>query len=756
MNCSEPGCGGTIVDGYCDVCGSAPLPAGAVPTSATAPPPAAEPAPTARSSGAAKSGRSARSARSARTVSTRSSRTGSARSTSGRGRLGAGIVAIPRIPMGDPAAAILPDPSVPERNRFCGNPECGKPVGRGRDDKPGLQQGFCTQCGTKYSFVPKLSRGDLVGGQYEVQGCLAHGGLGWIYLAIDKNVHDRWVVLKGLLNSGDADAMAAAAAEVLALAEVEHPNIVRIHNFSRHADDSGVPTGYIVMEYVGGTSLKQIRKKLGGPLPPGQAVAYIIEIAPALGYLHAQGLAYCDFKPDNVMQSDEQLKLIDLGAVIAMDDEVSAIYGTVGYQAPEIAQTGPTVATDIYTVGRTLAVLVCDVPQENGHFVAELPGPDTVPVFAKYESLYYAIRRAANPDPAQRFTSMEELADQLTGVLHEIAALDGDTERPRTSSFFSPQRAAYGLSGNGKPDPAEVIAALAVPVVDPTDPGAALLATTSGTTPAQLEQALQVARDGTRRQQSASVEVPLRLVRAALELGAPDKARARLTELNATIPGDWRLTWYSAQAALLEGDFRTAAADFRTVLELLPGELAPKLALAATAELGDDHAAAARYYETVWRTDHSYVSAAFGLARQRARAGDREGAIRALDQVEPTSAHHTAAAATAIEVLLDGQAPQTLQEQTLVESGQRTLALNLDSRVKQAKIRLRVLGAALDWLRAGHVPKTPRLLGQDFHETGVRTGMEDSYRQLARASTGTWERIALVEQANAVRPRTRV
>ena len=55
------------------------------------------------------------------------------------------------------------------------------------------------------------------------------------------------------------------------------------------------------------------------------------------------------------MQTDEQLKLIDLGAVIAMDDEQSAIYGTPGYQAPEIAWTGPTVASDMYSVGRTLA-----------------------------------------------------------------------------------------------------------------------------------------------------------------------------------------------------------------------------------------------------------------------------------------------------------------------------------------------------------------------------------------------------------------
>ncbi len=520
MTCAEPGCGGTIVDGYCDVCGTAPAPAGAQPAAG------APSVRTAASTPSTSTPSTATTAATAATASTaRSARTGSSRSTSSRGRLGAGIVAIPRIPKGDPAAAMMVNPEVPERNRFCGNPDCGQAVGRARGDRPGLAQGFCAKCGTRYSFVPKLSKGDLVGRQYEVQGCLAHGGMGWIYLAVDRNVHNRWVVLKGLLNTGDTDAMAAAAAEVLTLAEVEHPNIVRIHNFVEHDDPDVGPVGYIVMEFVGGTSLKQIRKANDGPLPAGQAVAYIVEIAPALGYLHAQGLVYCDFKPDNVMQSDEQLKLIDLGAVIPMDDQMSAIYGTVGYQAPEIAQTGPTVASDIYTVGRTLAVLVIDMPQERGAFVAELPGPETQPVFAKYESLYYAIRRAANPDPEQRFSSMEELADQLTGVLHEIAALDSGKERPRISNCFSPQRAVFATGIDERVDPAAVIAALPVPVVDPTDSGAALLATASGTELGQLEHALNVARGGQGR--STSVEIPLRLVRAALELGSTGDARRR-------------------------------------------------------------------------------------------------------------------------------------------------------------------------------------------------------------------------------------
>jgi serine/threonine-protein kinase PknG len=283
-----------------------------------------------------------------------------------------------------------------------------------------------------------------------------------------------------------------------------------------------------------------------------------------------------------------------------------------------------------------------------------------------------------------------------------------------------------------------------------------VLATISGTSPARLEHALSLARSGAHEGSSSSIEIPLRLVRASLEIGAPKEARNRLAELQAVIPGDWRLAWYSGQCALLEDEFDKAAADFDVVLATLPGELAPKLAIAATAELREMRPEAARYYETVWRTDHSYVSAVFGLARQRVRAADRAGAIRALDQVPTDSAHFTAAGATAIEILLDGRTPESLDEQTLLDAGRRAAALNVESTSKRAMIRLWVLGAALAWLRAGNQNSAPRLLGAAFDEPSIRTGMERAYRELAHDATDMWERIALVEKANTIRPRTRV
>ncbi|WP_378730996.1 tetratricopeptide repeat protein [Nocardia brasiliensis] len=755
QQCTEPGCGGTVIDGYCEVCGTAPAPSTAAASSTAAAP---SPETAAMASGSARGSRgSSRSVRTGRS-SSRSSR---------RGRLGAGMVEVPRVPRIDPVTAVLTDPQVPENKRFCG--KCEKPVGRGRDGKPGRVEGFCANCGTRFSFAPKLFKGDLVAGQYEVAGCLAHGGLGWIYLATDRNVSDRWVVLKGLLNAGDTDAMLAAVAEKRFLAEVEHPSIVKIHNFVEHAGADGVAVGYIVMEYVGGTSLKQIlrrhRDTVGGFLPPAQAIAYVLEMLPALGYLHSLGLAYCDFKPDNVMQTDEQLKLIDLGAVIAMDDQDSPIYGTIGYQAPEIAETGPTIATEVYTVGRTLAVLLMNVPQQGGYF-GELPGPAAEPLLATYDSLHRFLLRATDDDPDARFVSTEEMADQLTGVLREVLSVDDGVPRPGMSTYFGPPRGVFGV---GTPvGAANVIAALPVPLVDPTDSAAALLATTSGTDPAELAQAFEAGLRSVVTGQGASTEIPLRLIRAALEVGDTAAAERRLAEVAATMQGDWRLAWYRGETRLLAGDFPAAAAEFDAVYAALPGEAAPKLALAATAELagaaatdaaGFDAAQekrrAARYYETVWRTDRSYLSAVFGLARLRAAAGDRDDAVRVLDQVDAGSALFTEARIAAVETMLDGRSPADLTEPILRDAGERVARLRLDAKRRAAQVRLRVLSAALDWLRAGHVPAaSDPLLGANLDQEGVRTGLERCYRDLARETDDMWERFALVEQANTVRPRT--
>lgn len=819
QSCQRPGCDGSYEDVgggelYCDTCGLAPVVSasgmvGSVPTGLTA---------GGRGSKGSASGRSARSSRtssqsskSRRSVSGRLSRSlsgtstgrsvsvrssGSGAASSGRSRLGAGLVTVPAIPRPDPRAMVLDNPEVPERKRFCSRSDCGAPVGRSRGDRPGRTEGFCTKCGHPYSFVPKLKAGDVVHGQYEVVGCLAHGGLGWVYLAVDRAVSDRWVVLKGLLDTGDQDAMAAAISERRFLAEIEHANIVRIYNFVEHLDQrTGSLDGYIVMEYVGGKSLKEIanaRRTPDGrrdPLPVEQACAYGIEALEALGHLHSRNLLYCDFKVDNAIQTEDQLKLIDMGAVRRMDDDESAIYGTVGYQAPEVADVGPSVASDLYTVGRTLAVLTFDFQGYTTVYADSLPDPDTIEVFRQYESFYRLLVRATDPDPARRFASAQEMAEQLTGVLREVVSLQTGRARPALSTLFGPEvkvtdtelfprlegevsrlgaRPVRGRRSAQTPvasaaaslvrpvhTPAAALA-LPVPHVDPGDPNAGFLAGLMTSAPAELLNALAAAP-------APSVETRLRQVRAWLENGDHDAARMSLAKLEDERPDDWRVVWYRGVASLVTGDFENAALAFDAVYDAFPGEIAPKLALGLCAEVLGQLDNAAEYYRLVWASDPSHVSAAFGLARVQLAAGDRAAAVRTLESVPEASIHYTAARVAAVRARLRQRTAAAgddafLDDLTAAAAQVEALqAYGLDPG-RREQLTTEVLGCALDWILStgqGGTPAARRvLLGSELDERGLRFGLERAYRTLARLAPGGEERIDLVERANRYRPRT--
>ncbi|GAA5012818.1 serine/threonine-protein kinase [Kitasatospora paranensis] len=777
-------CPGTIdADGYCDECGLA-APAGEatavhVPSARTG---------SARSfSRRSMSGRS-RSHGSTRTGSGRSVSVRSSRGSTGtgrRGNLGAGLVEVPPVPRHDPASAVLANPEVPERKRFCSR--CDSPVGRSKNGDPGRPDGFCTKCGTPYSFTPKLRRGDLVGGQYEVLGCLAHGGLGWIYLAIDRRVSDKWVVLKGLLDTGDEDALAVALAERRFLAEVDHPNIVRIINFVEHPDlRTGASDGYIVMEYVGGKSLKDIangRRTPQGrrdPLPVEQAIAYALEALPALGYLHARGLVYCDFKVDNVIQSEDSLKIIDMGAVRRLDDD-GPIYGTVGYQAPEIATDGPSPSSDLYTVARTMAVLSFDFQGYTDTHRYDLPGPEQVPLFDRYESYYRLLVRATDPDPARRFGSADEMADQLTGVLREILSLQDGRPRPALSALFGPElRVVDTELRPGPPEPAVTALALPIPRVDPADPNAGFLAALAGGTPGEALAAL-------RKAATDSLELRLRVLRCHLELGDRDAAEEALAALATDHGDDWRAVWYRGVAALAAGEAGPAAEAFDAVYDAFPGEAAPKLALAACAELLGNGADAAEFHRLVATADHGYVGAAFGLARVRLADGDRSGAVAALEAVPESSAHWTAARIAAVRARLRDRGPADPLGPELVRCSEQLTGLALDAR-RRAELTVEVLDAALGWVRAGRPDRTGaagagaagaagaaggtvaegaggtlagaadadtyQVLGHPADERELRFALEHSYRVMARLSDRAETRIDMVERANRARPRT--
>ena len=308
------------------------------------------------------------------------------RSSTTSARQRGGLSDMPPIPPRDPAEAVMEHPQVPEHKRFCS--ACGKPVGRPQAGRGGRVEGYCAHCRTRYWFTPALQPGDVLSERYEVLGAIAHGGLGWIYLANDQNFADdltqRWVVIKGLINTSDEDAIEAAINERRFLVGIDHPNVVDIHDFVTAADPrSGQLQSYIVMEYLAGKSLRDIRDAVDEngerkPLPLEQVLTYTAELLPAFSYLHDRGLLFCDFKPDNMIHVETWLKLIDLGAVRHVDDMESAIYGTPGYSVPndEILSVGPSVTSDLYTIGRSMAVLALDFKGFTSTYRDKLPAGD--------------------------------------------------------------------------------------------------------------------------------------------------------------------------------------------------------------------------------------------------------------------------------------------------------------------------------------------------------------------------------------------
>ncbi|MFE3445419.1 tetratricopeptide repeat protein [Nocardia sp. NPDC059180] len=712
--------------------------------------------------------------------------TGSGRNTPSRPsvrRLGAGLVVVPRVTETDPLSAVLENPEVPEHKRFCWN--CQDSVGRGTADGPAVVAGECRRCRSPFNFRPALRPGELVADQYEVQGCLAHGGLGWIYLAVDRNVSDRWVVLKGLQNPLDFEAHVVALAERQFLSEVAYPGVVKIYNFVKHKSAREVADGYIVMEYVGGHSLKSMLD-LGAPerIPVAEAIAYLMEVLPALDYLHSIGLAYNDLKPDNIMVGDDEVKLIDLGAVAAMES-YGSIYGTPGYQAPEILQTGPTVESDIYAVGRTLAALLFDLPTDSeGHYLPGAPSAAQQPMLRRYPFLHRLLLRATDPDPLRRFPSAYSMYCQLAGVLRMVLAADTGLEHPQASTEFGSMRGDFGIETligqtdgmvDGmhrmlSVDAVSVVAALPIPLIDSEDPSAELLSTLLHGDPHHildvLERTTERIGSGTiKAPESFDLEGPLTAVRAHLDLGELAPARARLDKLRLRFGTDWRIQWYSGIADLLEGYYERAYGCFDEVHTVLPGEIAPALALAATAELmlqhlelpADTdrwHSAAMEYHRMVWRTNHGVVSAAFGLARRLAADGELLEAVGVLDQVPAASRHHVVARMTGCLMLVSRPITDIIAED-LREAAERLESLPEEPR--RLQLQVIVVGAALEWLRAGRGDSgtCAAILGFPFTEPGLSRGLESCLRALARTAPDRLHRYRLVDLANHVRPRSR-
>ncbi|MFI1797844.1 tetratricopeptide repeat protein [Streptomyces sp. NPDC020379] len=699
---------------------------------------------------------------------------------------GDGLLDLPFVRTPSPEALVVPDPQVPLGGKTCGYEGCTAVVGRPHAGQPALATGYCSHCGHPFDFTPRLAAGDLVGEQYRVVGCLANGGLGWVYLAHDTRLENHPVALKGLIHTGDPVALHLAGEERRSLTRLDHPGIVRIINYVTHpargtADDDG-RTGYIVMEFVGGMQLSQVKDRIGrgegpfgGPRVFEHVLAYGCRILDALGHLHREGLLYCDLKPNNVMHHEDRVKLIDLGAVRRIGDQDGTILGARGFIAPEVAHhraAGLSPRSDLFSVGMTLRAL------------SDEASPADRPAGLGGESYERAIARATAEDPRARYASAREMAEQLRGVLREIRALRTGREHPEPSTLFAPTAALLDASlgrvpplerwlsgprrpvlGHGLPAPDRVPLVLPVPYPDPADPGAALLGQPTASGPRRLIQQLYAS-------DRSSVEIPLRQCRAHLELGEPEAAAERLaaarSAVGAPAPYDWRLSWHQGLLHLSRGEPARAEGEFERVYADLPGEYAPKLALGYCAEHRGDAPAAERYYQAVWQRNRSQGSAAFGLARLRLAAGDRRGAVEVLGGVPEVSRHHDAARTACVRILggrLCSDGARRLPEPAdLREALVRLPRLYLDeghaTGPARDRLEAELLDVALDRIRADGAPAAERhggtLFGTDDEEFTLRTRLEQKLRGLAQQARTPDGLGVLVDLANRVRPTTRV
>ena len=297
-----------------------------------------------------------------------------------------------------------------------------------------------------------------------------------------------------------------------------------------------------------------------------------------------------------------------------------------------------------------------------------------------------------------------------------------------------------------------------------------------------------------------SIEIPLGVVRALLDLGFTTEARQWLETLEERIGDDWRHKWFSGITYLLLDDYATAQVFFNHVLTILPGEAAPKLALAAVDELilqqigaestayltpdivsatatlskdfedldasafeslsdtwshisSDPHVVrfhSLRLYALVWATNPTTVSSAFGLARQLMAENQIELAVQALDKLPQSSTHYRMATLTTILLLVSSN----LSESRIRRAARRLTEIPTNEpRFNQIKIA--IMSAGLSWLRERKLKASASanpLFEYPFSQKGLRTGISEALRIQARSAPFPHHRYALVDMANAVRP----
>src|SRR5271163_1056283 len=207
-----------------------------------------------------------------------------------------------------------------------------------------------------------LSSGSKLG-PYEIQCPLGAGGMGEVYRARDTRL-GRDVALKIIPESfaNEPDRLRRFEQEARAVAALNHPNILAIHDVGQH---DGSP--FLVSELLDGANLRAVLD--GGALPPRKTIEYGVQIAQGLAAAHEKGIVHRDLKPENIyVTKDGRIKILDFGlaklaqqsgsddvTLTSPNTAVGVVMGTASYMAPEqVRGEGADARTDIFSFGTVL------------------------------------------------------------------------------------------------------------------------------------------------------------------------------------------------------------------------------------------------------------------------------------------------------------------------------------------------------------------------------------------------------------------
>ncbi|MFI7014447.1 Stk1 family PASTA domain-containing Ser/Thr kinase [Streptomyces sp. NPDC050164] len=271
-----------------------------------------------------------------------------------------------------------------------------------------------------------------LGGRYELGQVLGRGGMAEVYLAHDTRL-GRTVAVKTLRAdlARDPSFQARFRREAQSAASLNHPAIVAVYDTGEDYID-GVSIPYIVMEYVDGSTLRELLHS-GRKLLPERSMEMTIGILQGLEYAHRNGIVHRDIKPANVMLTrNGQVKVMDFGIARAMGDsgmtmtQTAAVIGTAQYLSPEQAKGEQVDArSDLYSTGCLLYELLTVRPPFVGdspvavayqHVREEAQAPSVFDPEITPE-MDAIVLKALVKDPDYRYQSADEMRADIEACL---------------------------------------------------------------------------------------------------------------------------------------------------------------------------------------------------------------------------------------------------------------------------------------------------------------------------------------------------